>query len=169
MGSFLLLFLERRARRRKAIVKWRVDRLNERMEKKRPPTIRNVATIPTTNQGQMYLLPCVPNFHWHLQHQPNWTVGFLTVLNGTSGVGCVCCSWDRCSGASELGRLSLPDVPLWLVFEDLAQPIVLPGSATTSALHAEAARVHNVRSRAIGLGTPTNLPNPCPQPWNRSC
>jgi hypothetical protein len=71
--------------------------------------------------------------------------------------------------ASELGRLSLPDVPLWLVFEDLAQPIVLPGSATTSALHAEAARVHNVRSRAIGLGTPTNLPNPCPQPWNRSC
>ena len=46
--------------------------------------------------------------------------------------------------ASELSRLSLPDVPLWLVFEDVAQPIVLPGSATTSALHAAASAAHNL-------------------------
>ena len=44
----------------------------------------------------------------------------------------------------EVNKLSLPDVPLWLIFENVAQPVVLPGKATTDSLHAEAARLHNL-------------------------
>lgn len=44
----------------------------------------------------------------------------------------------------EVNKLSLPDVPLWLIFENVAQPVVLPGKATTDVLHAEAARLHNL-------------------------
>ena len=35
---------------------------------------------------------------------------------------------------SEINRLTLPDIPLWLVFEGVAQPTVLPGSATTDSM-----------------------------------
>ena len=45
---------------------------------------------------------------------------------------------------SEVNRLVHPDVPLWLVFENIAQPLVLPGSVTTDYLHNEAARLHNL-------------------------
>jgi len=47
----------------------------------------------------------------------------------------------------EVNRLSHPDVPLWLVFEGLAQPTVLRGSAKTDAIHSEAARLHNLDAR----------------------
>ena len=43
-----------------------------------------------------------------------------------------------------MNKLALPDVPLWLIFEGVAQPVVLPGSATTDSLLAEAARLHNL-------------------------
>ena len=64
----------------------------------------------------------------------------------------------------EVNRLTHPDVPVWLVFEGLAQPTVLAGSATTDALHDEAARLHNldadqqlrflVQGRPLPRGTP---------------
>lgn len=44
----------------------------------------------------------------------------------------------------EIKRLAHTDVPLWFVFEGTAQPGVIPGSGTTSALHNEAARVHDL-------------------------
>jgi len=47
----------------------------------------------------------------------------------------------------EVNRLSHPDIPLWLVFEGLAQPTVLPGSAKTDAIQSEAARLHNLDVR----------------------
>ena len=43
-----------------------------------------------------------------------------------------------------INKLAHPDVPLWLVFEGIAQPAVIPGSATTNVLHGEAARLHNL-------------------------
>ena len=44
----------------------------------------------------------------------------------------------------EVKRLVNPDVTLRLVFEGVAQPAVLPGSATTDALHGAAAHLHNL-------------------------
>lgn len=44
----------------------------------------------------------------------------------------------------QVNRLAHPDVKLWLVFQGSAQPAVLPGSATTAALHRAAARLHNL-------------------------
>ena len=41
-------------------------------------------------------------------------------------------------------QLAHPDVPLWLVFEGIALPTVLPGSATTDALHTEVTRLYNL-------------------------
>ena len=37
-----------------------------------------------------------------------------------------------------------PDVPVWLVFEGLAQPAEIQGSATTDSLHMQACRLHNL-------------------------
>ena len=44
----------------------------------------------------------------------------------------------------EVNRLSHPDVPLWLIFEGIAQPTVIAGSARMHDVHLEAARLHNL-------------------------
>ena len=46
----------------------------------------------------------------------------------------------------EVNRVTQPDVPLWLVFENIAQPTTIAGSTTTDALHREACRLHNLAS-----------------------
>jgi hypothetical protein len=44
----------------------------------------------------------------------------------------------------EVNRLAHPDVPLWLIFEGIAQPVVLRGSATTDELHDAASHLHSL-------------------------
>ena len=44
----------------------------------------------------------------------------------------------------EVNRLAHPDVPLWFVFEGIAQAAVIPGAAKIDALHHEACRLHNL-------------------------
>ena len=41
-------------------------------------------------------------------------------------------------------QLAHPDVPVWLVFENIAQPAILAGSTTTDDLHAEVTRLFNL-------------------------
>ena len=44
----------------------------------------------------------------------------------------------------EVKRLAHPDIPVWLIFEELAQPATLPGSASTDQLHQIACQLHNL-------------------------
>ena len=48
----------------------------------------------------------------------------------------------------EINRLAHPDVPLWIVFEHVAQPAVIPGHAAdvVKALHRETCRLHGLAS-----------------------
>ena len=46
----------------------------------------------------------------------------------------------------EVKRLACPDVQCWLVFEGTAQPLTIPGSATTDVLQDEATRLHNLEA-----------------------
>ena len=48
---------------------------------------------------------------------------------------------------SEVNRLAHPDVPLQLVFRGVARPAIIPGSATTDALHPLATRLHKLSGR----------------------
>lgn len=45
----------------------------------------------------------------------------------------------------EVNRLAHPDVPLWLVFEGIAQPTVVSGCETTDMLQREATRLFNLQ------------------------
>ena len=58
-------------------------------------------------------------------------------------------SWGKSHHAEELmqkqiNQLAHPDLKVWVTFEGVAQPAIIPGSGTTCALVEETARLHNL-------------------------
>lgn len=58
-------------------------------------------------------------------------------------------SWGKAQHAEELlkkqiNQLAHPDLKVWVVFEGVAQPAVIPGSGTTCALVDQTAKLHNL-------------------------